>query len=224
MSTPIRAIVTGATGMVGEGVLHECLLHPNVEAVLIINRRPSGISHPRLKEIVHADLLDLSSIEGQLAGYNACFFCLGISSLGISPEEYYTTTYTLTMHVASTLSRLNKGMTFCYISGAGTDSSEKRGMRWARVKGKTENDLMKLPFRQVFAFRPGFIRPTKGLKNTLSVYKYVDWMFPLGRALYANGFCTLRELGLAMIHATLRGYEKRIIQGKDIISLARDAD
>lgn len=224
MNTPVRAIVTGATGMVGEGVLHECLQHPDVEAVLIINRKPSGITHPKLKEIVHADFFNFSSIENQLTGYNACFFCLGISSLGISANDYYKTTYTLTMHVASTLSRLSQGMTFSYISGAGTDSSEKGRSRWARVKGKTENDLMKLPFKQVFAFRPGFIRPTKGLKRTLSFYKYINWLFPVGRALYPAGFCTLAELGRAMIRVAGHGYKKKIVEGKDIIELAKAGD
>src|SRR4051794_8973636 len=125
MDTKIRAIITGATGMVGEGVLHECLKHMQVEAVLVINRKPCGIIHPKLKEIIHANFFDLSSIENQLDGYNACFFCLGISSVGVKKDVYYRMTYTLTLHVAETLSRLNTGMTFCYISGAGTDSSEK---------------------------------------------------------------------------------------------------
>src|SRR6266508_2253769 len=156
---PIKAIITGATGMVGEGVLHICLNHPNVEQILVINRKPCGVQHPKLKEIIHTDFYNLSSIEDQLIGYNACFFCLGISSVGMKEADYFKVTYTLTMHVAETLSRHNPDMTFCYISGAGTDSTEKGRIMWARVKGKTENDLMKLPFRDVFAFRPGFIKP-----------------------------------------------------------------
>src|SRR5579875_1944246 len=168
----IRAIITGATGMVGEGVLHECLQHPQVEAVLVINRRPVNVAHPKLKEIIHADFFDISPIEEQLAGYNACFFCLGVSSIGMKEEQYQRLTYTLTMHVAGILSRLNSGMTFCYVSGAGTDSSEKGRSMWARVKGKTENDLMKLPFKKVYAFRPGFIKAIKGLKHVHSFYKY----------------------------------------------------
>ncbi|MGA0557251.1 NAD-dependent epimerase/dehydratase family protein [Larkinella sp. VNQ87] len=221
MNTPkIRAIITGATGMVGEGVLHECLLHPAVEAVLIINRKPTGLAHPKLKEIVHADFYNLSAIESQLTGYNACFFCLGVSSVGMNEGDYYKLTYTLTMHVATTLSRQNPEMTFCYISGAGTDSTEKGRSMWARVKGKTENDLAKLPFKRVFNFRPGFIKPTEGLKNTLTMYRYVGWLFPIGRALYPAGFCTLKELGTAMIKATGIGYEKQILEGKDIIELA----
>jgi uncharacterized protein YbjT (DUF2867 family) len=219
VTNKIRVIVTGATGMVGEGVMHECLLHPQVEAVLVINRKPCGVTNPKLKEIVHNDFFNFSAIQDQFKGYNACFFCLGVSSVGMKPEEYYKITYTLTVNLAETLCGLNTGMTFCYVSGAGTDSSEKGRSNWARVKGKTENDLMKLPFKQVFAFRPAFIRPTKELKNTLSFYKYINWLFPIGRALYPNGFCTLREIGLAMIYAAIKGYDKNVIEGKDIIAL-----
>ena len=221
MYTPVRAIITGTTGMVGEGVLHECLNSPKVEAVLIINRKPLGITHPKLKEIIHADFFDFSAIENELSGYNACFFCLGVSSVGMPKDEYYKMTYTLTMHVAETLSRLNSGMTFNYISGGGTDSTEKGRSAWARVKGKTENDLMKLPFKKVFAFRPGFIKPTKGLKHAHSFYKYINWMFPIGRRLFPNGFCTLRELGLAMINSLDRDADKKIVDGKAIIELAK---
>ena len=132
----IKAIITGATGMVGEGVLHECLLHPQVESVLVINRKPCGVVHPKLKEIIHNDFFDLSSIENQLNDYNACFFCLGVSSVGMKEPEYYKLTYTLTLHVAETLSKLNSAMTFCYISGKSTDSTENGRMMWARVKAK----------------------------------------------------------------------------------------
>ncbi len=217
----IRAIVTGATGMVGEGVLHECLQHPQVEAVLVINRKPCGITHPKLKEIIHTDFFDLSAIENRLSGYNACFFCLGVSSVGMKEAPYYKATYTLTMHVAQTLSRLNPGMTFCYVSGAGTDSSEKGRSMWARVKGKTENDLMKLPFKQAFAFRPGYMHPTKGLKNTLPVYKYMGWLYPVFRILSPGSVNTLSQIGLAMINIVNRGYEKKIITPKDIDVLAK---
>jgi hypothetical protein len=219
MNIPIRAIITGTTGMVGEGVMHQCLQHPDVEAVLIINRKPSGYSHPKLKEIVHANFFDLSAIEGQLGGYNACYFCLGISSVGISKDDYYNTTYKLTINVAQTLVKYNPGMTFCYVSGAGTDSKEK-GTGWAAVKGKTENDLMKLPFKQVFAFRPGFIKPIKGLSKTHNFYKYINWLYPIGRALYPAGFTTLQELAQAMINITKQGYPAKVIEGKDIITLA----
>jgi hypothetical protein len=218
----IKVIITGATGMVGEGVAHICLQHPDVESILLINRKPSGMIHPKLKEIIHTDFFNLSAIEGQITGYNACFFCLGVSSVGMGAEQYLQTTYTLTMTVASTLSRLNPDMSFCYISGAGTDSSEKGRVRWARVKGRTENDLMKLPFRLVFAFRPGFIKPIPGLMRIHKFYKYINWLFPIGRVLYPSGFCTLRELGLAMIRVVQQGYERKIIEGKDIIRLAAE--
>jgi uncharacterized protein YbjT (DUF2867 family) len=221
MNIPIRAIITGATGMVGEGVLHECLLHPQVEEVVVINRKPCGVTHPKLKEIIHADFLDLSAIADRLSGYNACFFCLGVSSVGMKEAEYFRLTYSITLQVAQTLSRLNSEMTFCYVSGAGTDSSEKGRSMWARVKGKTENDLFKLPFKQAFAFRPGFIKPTKGLQSAHSFYTYIGWLYPIGRALYPGGFCTLRELGLAMINAARFGYGKPVLEGRDIIALAQ---
>ena len=220
MNTKIRVIVTGATGMVGEGVLHECLQHPEVEAVLVVNRRPCGVNHPRLKEIIYADFFDISPIMSQLAGYNACFFCAGISSVGIKEPEYYKLTYTLTMHFARILCKINPDMIFCYVSGSGTDSSENGRMMWARVKGKTENDLMKLPFKGVFAFRPAFILPTKGLKNTLSAYKYVSWLFPVLRPVFPNYFGTLKEVGLAMINSVIFGSDKKILDAKDIADLA----
>jgi len=217
----IRAIITGTTGMVGEGVLHECLLNPLVEAVLIINRKSLGITHPKLTEIIHTDFYDLLPIEKYLVGYNACYFCLGVSSVGMKEADYHRVTYTLTMHVAETLSRLNSDMVFCYVSGAGTDSTEKGRSMWARVKGKTENDLRKLPFKKAYAFRPGFIKPINGLKNVHTFYRYINWMFPIGRRLYPDGFCTLQELGLAMIHITAYGYSKDVITGTDIIQLAK---
>lgn len=216
----INAIVTGATGMVGEGVLHECLLSPEVETVLVLGRKSCGISHSKLKEIIHGDFYNLSAIENQLSGYDACFFCLGVSSVGMKEDDYTRCTYELTMHVASTLARLNSGMTFCYISGAGTDSTEKGRIMWARVKGKTENDLMKLPFKKVYNFRPGMLTPTKGLKNTLSLYKYFGWLAPVLKLLAPNTISTLSELGNAMINAVCKGYSTNVVEVKDIHILA----
>lgn len=216
----LRAILTGATGMVGEGVLHECLHHDDVEAILILGRRACGIKHPKVKEIVHGNLYDLSSIENQLTGYNACLFCLGTTSVGKKEPEYYRITYELTMHVATTLSRVNTDMVFCYISGAGTDSTENGRLMWARVKGKTENDLMKLPFRQVFNFRPAVIKPAKGLKNTLGFYKYLGWLIPVIKLVAPNIVSSLRQLGLAMIHAAGKGYEKNVLEVSDIVTLS----
>ena len=217
----IKAILTGATGMVGEGVLHECLQHADVEEVLVIGRRSCGVTHPKLKEIIHSDFYYFASIENQLAGYNACFFCLGVSSVGMKEEEFYKLTYLLTMNFATTMVNRNPGMTFCYISGAGTDSSEKGRMMWARVKGKTENDLMKLPFEKVYNFRPGIIQPTKGLKNTLSFYRYFGWLLPVIKLVAPKYITTLKELGLAMINAATKGYEKQILEVKDILLLAK---
>lgn len=212
----IKAIITGTTGMVGEGVLFECLENPDVESVLIINRRPLGMSHPKLKEIIHEDFYNILPIEDRLKGYNACYFCLGISSVGTKEPEYRRITYDLTMHVAEVLSRQNPGMTFCYVSGASTDSTEQGSMMWARVKGKTENDLRKLPFDQVFAFRPGFLKAVEGQKNLLSLYKYFGWLYPVVKAVYPNGASTLTQLGRAMVNVTKYGYDKPIIEVRDI--------
>lgn len=217
----LKVILTGATGMVGEGVLHECLQHGDVEQVLVVGRKSCGVVHPKLKEIIHANFYDLSAIEDQLAGYNACFFCLGVSSVGMKEEEFYKPTYTLTMNFASILSKHNPDMTFCYISGAGTDSSEKGRIMWARVKGKTENALMKLPFKQVYNFRPGIIKPTKGLKNILSFYKYFGWLIPIIKLISPKYIITLKELGLVMINAATKGCEKQILEVRDIIALAK---
>jgi hypothetical protein len=217
----IRAIVTGVTGMVGEGVLHEALNDSSVEAVLVINRKPCGVSHPKLKEIIHKNFLDFSSLEQQVTNYNACFFCLGVSSVGMKEPEYNTMTYELTLHVANTLVRLNPDMTFCYISGAGTDSSEKGRTMWARVKGKTENDLMKLPFKKAYMFRPGIIEPTKGLKNTLKFYNYLGWMLPIIRLVSPGFISTLRDIGVAMVKSVIKGYPKSILEVNDIKALAR---
>ena len=207
--------------MVGEGVLNECLLHPNVENVLVINRRPCGIIHPKLKEIIHQDFYNFEPIKDQLNGYNAAFVCLGVTSVGKKEPEYYKLTFTLTFHFAELLSEINNDMTVCYVSGVGTDSTEKGKSMWARVKGKTENDLMKLPFKKAFPFRPGFIKPTEGMKNTHKFYKYINWLFPIGRALYPKGFCTLKEVGLAMINSVNLAEDRKIIEGKDIIELSK---
>jgi uncharacterized protein YbjT (DUF2867 family) len=216
----IKAIVTGATGMVGEGVLHECLLHPDVEQVLVIGRRSCGVSHPKLKEIVHGNFFDLSPIANQLKNYNACFFCLGVSSIGMKEAEYNHLTYELTIHVAEILAANNSDMTFCYISGASTDSTEVGKSMWARVKGKTENQLLRLPFKKAFMFRPGYMQPTKGLKNTLKLYALFSWLYPVWRGLFPRYVCTLEELGLSMINAALKGYDKSILEVPDIVKLA----
>src|SRR5208283_1693556 len=169
---------------------------------------------------VHADFFDYSTIEEHLKGYHACYFCLGVSSMGKNEKDYTRITYDLTMRAAGTLSRLNPGMTFCYVSGAGTDSTENGRIMWARVKGKTENDLMKLPFKAAYAFRPGFIKPIKGLKNAYSFSTVLGLIYPVLKTLFPKYVCTLQDLGLAMIQATLAGYPKKILENKDIAQLA----
>jgi uncharacterized protein YbjT (DUF2867 family) len=218
--TKVKTIITGATGMVGEGVLLACLDHPDVEQVLVINRKPGGMSHRKLREIVHDDFFNLAPIEQQLTGFNACFFCLGVSSVGMNKEEYRHITHDLTLNVAQLLAKSNPDMTFCYVTGAGTDSSEQGRLAWARVKGATENALMRL-FKQAYMFRPAFMRATPGQKNLKSSYKLFAWLYPIGRALYPAGFCTLQEVGLAMINAAGKGYPKRILEVADIVELAR---
>lgn len=219
-TTKIRAIVTGATGMVGEGVLHVCLNHPDVEQVLVINRKPCGVTHPKLKEIIHSDFLDISSIENQLSNYNACFFCLGVSSVGMKEDEYHKLTYTLTTNFARTLVKQNPNLTFCYVSGASTDSTEKGRSMWARVKGKTENELSKI-FKHAYNFRPGVVIPIKGMKNTLSFYNYLGWLIPIIQWFAPKSMCKLEEVGVAMINAATKGYEKQILEIPDIVALAK---
>ncbi len=216
----IKAIITGATGMVGEGVLHECIHHPDVESVLVINRKPCEVKHEKIKEIIHKDFFDLSSIEDQLKGYNACYFCAGVSSVGKKEEDYTRITYELTMNFANKLLELNPDMTFCYVSGVGTDSTEKGRSMWARVKGKTENDLLKLPFKAAYMFRPGYIQPTKGLKNAYKAYKIFAPFYPVWKTLFPKYVTTLSEIGLAMINVTLYGSGKKISECKDIVILS----
>jgi len=217
----INVIITGTTGMVGEGVLQACILHPDVENILLISRKPGGYSDGKITEIIHKDFLDLAPLADKLRGYNACFFCLGVSSVGMKEPEYFSLTYTLTLGFAKKLSELNPEMTFCYVSGAGTDSSEKGKMMWARVKGKTENDLMKLPFKRVFAFRPGFMKPTKGAKNVNKYYWLLGWLYPILRSLSPKYVCTIEEVGLAMVNAATKGFDKQVLEVPDIVRLSK---
>ena len=212
----IRAIVFGATGMVGEGVLHVCLNHPDIESVLVLGRKSCGVSHPKLTEILHRDFFDYTAVAPRLAGYNACYFCLGVSSIGMSEKDYVRITYDLTMEAARTLSRLNPEMTFCYVSGLGTDGTEKGRSMWARVKGKTENDLQKLPFKAVYLFRPGFIKPIHGLKNAFTLARVLGAAYPLWKAILPKYVCTLADLGTAMIGVTREGYHSRVLECADI--------
>ncbi|MDV3736332.1 epimerase [Elizabethkingia anophelis] len=216
----LKVIITGATGMVGEGVLQESISNPNVEKILLINRKPSGYTHPKIEEILHSDFSDISALTSQVTGYNACFFCLGVSSIGMNEEQYTKVTYDLTLGFAKTLAEVNPQMTFCYVSGASTDSTEKGKQMWARVKGKTENDLMKLPFKAVYNFRPGFMKPTKGAKNIKGFFKFINAFYPLLRAISSTYFLTLEEVGKAMINVVLRGYPKHVLEVGDIKKLS----
>ena len=221
----LNVIITGATGMVGEGVLYECLQRSEIEKVLVITRQPCGYTHPKLTEIIHKDFFDISSLSGRLTDYNACYFCLGVTSMGKKEAEYTNLTYTLTMNFATTLSKLNPDMTFCYISGAGTDSSEKGKTMWARVKGKTENDLQKLPFKKEYNFRPGGIEPFLPLKPThtyYKMYKYVKWIVLAMKVIAPNYVITLKDLAAAMINASLIGYSKSVLEMKDMKMLAKE--
>lgn len=220
----LKVILTGATGMVGEGVLYECLQHADVEKVLVITRKSTGYSHPKLQEIIHPDFSDFSALRQDVAGYNACYFCLGVTSIGKKEAEYARLTYDLTIDFAKILSSQNSDMTFCYISGAGTDSSEKGRIMWARVKGKTENDLMKLPFKKAYNFRPAAIIPFLPIKPSMTFYKslkYVGWLFPIMAILTPNLIITLKELAAALINASLIGYSKPILEVKDMKILAK---
>ena len=216
----IKAIITGATGMVGEGVLLECLANPGVEQVLVINRKPGGVSHPKLREIIHRDFFDLAPIAAELAGYDACFFCLGVSSVGMSAEDYRRTTYDLTLAFAQSLAQLNPQINFCYVTGAGTDSTEQGRRGWARVKGATENALLGL-LPNAYMFRPAALKATAGQKNLHPIYKSLAWLYPIILRLYPQGVCTLQELGQAMINSAIKGYSKRILEVRDIVQLAQ---
>jgi len=216
----MRVILFGGTGMVGEGVLHEALKSPAVESVLVIGRRPCEVTHQKLQELLISDFFDYTAVLDRLRGYNACFFCLGVTSIGKSEQEYRHLTYDLTMAAAAALSQLNPEMIFCYISGAGTDSTEQGRSMWARVKGKTENDLMKLPFKAVYAFRPGFIKPIPGLKRTLAFARVLGPLYPVFRLLFPKLVCTLEELGNSMIRVVENGHSSRVLECEDIVRLA----
>lgn len=219
----MKIILFGATGMVGEGVLLEALRDTSVEAVLVIGRRPCEISHPKLTEIIHRDFYDYRAIEEQLRGYDACLFCLGVTSLGKNEEEYRRLTYDLTMAAACALEKQCPGMTFCYISGMGTDSTERGRSMWARVKGKTENDIMRLGFKDAYAFRPGFIKPAPGQKRAFTAAKLLAPLYPLLHAIMPKWVCTMQDLGQAMIRVSAKGYEKKVVECVDIERIAKTA-
>jgi len=220
----IKAIIFGSTGMIGQGLLHECLENTEVESILVINRQSCNISHSRLKEVIHQNLFDLSALTNEISGYNTCFFCLGVTSAGLSEKDYHRITFNLTIYVAETLLKLNKEMTFCYISGAQTDSSEKGKIMWARVKGKTENALLAMPFKSAYMFRPGFIQPMNGIKSKTKLYNILysilsPFYFILKH--FENYVTTSETLGKAMIYAVVRNYEKNILESIDINKIGK---
>ena len=219
----INVIITGSTGMVGEGVLHECLRHQSVKSVLVINRKPCGVTHEKLKEIIHSDFHNLTLIQDQLTGFDAIYFCMGVSSVGMKETDYKKITYDLTMHFADILYRINPEITFTYVSGSGTDGSGNGRIMWARVKGKTENELIK-KFKNAYMFRPGYIQPTKGLKNAYKIYRFTGPFYPILKMLFPKYVCTLEDLGKAMLQCTLSGYEKRILENKDITKIVKMID
>ncbi|MBO9618552.1 MAG: epimerase [Niabella sp.] len=216
----LKVIITGTTGMVGEGVLLECLQNPEVESILSVSRRPAGKTHPKLKEYLVPDFLQLQPDDEQLKGYDACFFCAGITSIGKKEAEYRVITYDTTLHFAKVLYELNPAMVFIYVSGSGTDSTEKGRLMWARVKGKTENDLLHIGFRHAFMFRPAFMKAMPGQQFLLPAYKYFSWLYPVLKIITPNSASTLQQVGRAMINAATVGYNKPILEGRDILALS----
>lgn len=212
----MKVIIFGATGMVGRGVLRECLLDPEIEAVLTVGRSATGLQHEKLNEIIHKNLLDLSEIEGAISGYDACFFCLGVSSVGMKEDEYQRVTYDITMAVAQTLVKLNPNMTFIYVSGSGTDSTEQGRVMWARVKGKTENALLRMPFKDAYMFRPAYIQPRHGIVSKTKLYRalYVGLgiLEPVLKMLFPKYVTTTEILGRAMIKVAKQGAPASIIE------------
>lgn len=219
----MKVILFGATGMVGQGVLRECLLAGDVDSVLAIGRTATGQQHAKLQEIVRSDLFDLSPIEARLSSFDACFFCLGVSAAGMSEQDYRRVTYELTTSVAKILVCLNPGMAFTYVSGAGTDSTERSRMMWARVKGKTENDLMKMPFRAAYMFRPGYIQPLHGIRTKTKwygvLYAVMGPLYPLWKRLLPKYVTTTECVGRAMLNVVRNGASKRFLENRDINGL-----
>jgi uncharacterized protein YbjT (DUF2867 family) len=216
----MNVMLFGATGMVGQGVLRECLLDPEVQSILSVGRSASGQRWPKLHELIHRDFLDFSSIANELSGFDACFYCLGVSSAGMREEAYRRVTYDFTMAAARLLAKLNPNMTFVYVSGMGTDSSEHGRTMWARVKGKTENDLLRLPFKAAYMFRPGLIVPLHGIKSkTLGYRLFYAPTRPLLRLLYAafpKFATTTEQIGLAMVKVAKQGAAKPVLETSDI--------
>jgi uncharacterized protein YbjT (DUF2867 family) len=221
----MKVLIFGATGMVGQGVLRECLLDPEIESVQTVGRAATGLKHAKLREIVHADMFNYAAIEASLRGFDACFFCLGVTSTGKSEADYTHLTYDLTLAAAKALAPLNPQMTFVYVSGRGTDSSEHGSLMWARVKGHTENELLRLPFKAAYMFRPGVIQPLHGERTKVAAYRMLyslaKPLVPLLRLLFPNSILTTEEMGRAMINVARRGALKTVLEPADIRAAAR---
>ena len=222
----MKVVLFGGTGMIGQGVLRECLLDPDVEKVLTIGRSTTGVQHPKLREIVHSDLWNYSSIEDQLRGFDACFFCLGVTSAGMSEADYARITYGIPVAAAETLARVNAsmaGMTFVFVSGAGADSSEKGRLMWARVKGRTENAILRMPFKASYAFRPGVVQPMHGERSRTAAYRVLysitKPLLPVLRRLWPGQILTTEQFGRAMLLVVRHGAPKRVLESADINAL-----
>ena len=215
----MKILLFGATVMIGQGVLRECLLDPEVQLVVAVGRSATGAHHPKLREIVHRDMLNYAGMEDALAGLDACFYCLGVASSGMKEADYTRITYDYTLAAAEALSRLNPGMTFVFVSGSGTDTTEKGRIMWARVKGRTENALLRLPLKACM-FRPGFIEPMDGIQSRTPLYrrfyKVAAPLFPLLRRALPNQVLSTRQIGKAMLAVAKRGFEKRVLEARDI--------
>jgi len=219
----MNILIFGATGMVGQGVLRECLLASDVERVVAVGRNPTGQRHPKLHDLVHKDMFDFGAIEPQLQGFDACFFCLGVSSVGMKEPDYRRITYDITLAAATVLARLNPGMTFTYITGAGTDSSEKGSSMWARVKGATENALLRLPFKAAYMFRPGMIEPMHGIRSKTALYQagivVLGPLLGLARRVWPDKITTTEKVGRAMLAVARHGAPKAVLDPVDINAL-----
>jgi uncharacterized protein YbjT (DUF2867 family) len=223
----MNVLLFGASGMVGQGVLRECLLDADVQLVQTVGRNATSARDPKLREIVHQDLLNYEPIEAHLSNFGACFFCLGVSSSGMKEADYERVTYGITLAAAETLCRLNPQMTFIYVSGAGTDSSERGRTMWARIKGKTENALLRLPFAAAYMFRPGIIQPAYGAKSKTTAYRVfyalAKPLLPLLRLAFPNQVLTTQQIGRAMLKVTRSGYPRKVLESKDIRAAAGEA-
>jgi len=219
----MNVVLFGTTGMVGAGVLIECLDDPSVESVLSVGRRTCGVRHPKLRELIRSDLFDYGDVLDDLRDYDACFFCLGVSATGMGEAAYHRVTFELTVVAAESLGGLNPALTFCYVSGEGTDSTERGRLMWARVKGKTENQLLRMPL-DAYMFRPGFIQPLRGVRSKTrvyqAIYRVLGPFYPLLKRLMPRHVTTAVNMGRAMIEVAAQGYTKRVLENPDTNSLA----